>query len=102
LISTAPLSVTETGLFFIKNPLLISSLLADATRINLTSEAQKNALRAVLQELEGKGTLVEEYIQVLLAQELRENSKWIITSGGTLPVIDLGGSLPETQPAATP
>ncbi len=75
---------------------------ADATRINLTSEAQKDALRAVLQELEGKGTLAEKYIQVLLAQELRENSKWIITSGGTLPVIDLGANLPETQPAAAP
>jgi hypothetical protein len=102
LISTAPLPVTETGLFFIKNPLLTSSLLADATRINLTSQAQKDAPQTVLQELEGKGTLAEEYIQVLLAQKLRENSKWIITSGGTLPVIDLSGSLPETQPTATP
>jgi membrane protease subunit HflK len=75
---------------------------ADATRISLTSEAQKEALRAILQELEGKGALAEDYIQVLLAQELRENSKWIITSGGTLPVIDLSGSLPETQPTASP
>lgn len=75
---------------------------ADATRISLTSDAQKDALRAVLQELEGKGALAEDYIQVLLAQELRENSKWIITSGGTLPVIDLSDSLSETQPAAAP
>jgi regulator of protease activity HflC (stomatin/prohibitin superfamily) len=74
---------------------------ADAKRIELTSKAQQDALRAVLQELEGKGALAEEYIQVLLAQELRDNSKWIITSGGTLPVIDLSGSLQETQPTPT-
>ena len=62
---------------------------ADATRISLTAEAKKVALRAILQELEGKGTLAEEYIQVLIAQELRENSKWIISDGDTMPVIDL-------------
>jgi len=37
---------------------------ADAERIKLTSEAQKDALRQILAELEGKGTLAEQYIQV--------------------------------------
>ena len=74
---------------------------ADATRINLTSQAQNVALRSVLQELEGKGTLAEEYIQVLIAQELHDNSKWVISNGSTMPVIDLRGSLPETQPTPT-
>jgi regulator of protease activity HflC (stomatin/prohibitin superfamily) len=77
---------------------------AEATRINLTSEAQKVALRAILQELEGKGALAEQYIQVLIAQELRENSKWIISNGETMPVIDLreNESIPEAQTMQAP
>jgi regulator of protease activity HflC (stomatin/prohibitin superfamily) len=75
---------------------------ADATRIRLTSQSQKEALRQILLELEGKGSLAEQYIQVLIAQELRQNSKWIISSGGTMPVIDLRESAAETQPTAAP
>jgi regulator of protease activity HflC (stomatin/prohibitin superfamily) len=62
---------------------------AEAERISLTAKAQQEALRAMLSELEGKGTLAEEYIQVLIAQELRENSKWIISGAGTVPVVEL-------------
>lgn len=68
---------------------------AEANRISLTSEAQKEALRAILQELEGKGPLAEQYIQVLIAQELRQNSKWIIGNGGAMPIVDLRESVPE-------
>jgi regulator of protease activity HflC (stomatin/prohibitin superfamily) len=74
---------------------------ADATRISLTSQAQKEALRAILQELEGKGALAEQYIQVLIAQELRQNSKWIISNGGTMPVIDFREIAPEATPTPT-
>ena len=73
----------------------------DAYQITSLAEAQADALRIILQELEGKGTLAEQYIQVLIAQELRQNSKWIISNGGTIPVLDLGGLGPETQPAGT-
>jgi len=63
---------------------------ADAQRIALTSAAQKNAIHAILAELEGGGVLAEQYIQVLIAQELKENSKWIISDGGeTAPVVEL-------------
>lgn len=62
---------------------------ADAERINKSSQAKVEAMRAILKELEGKGTLAEQYIQVLIAQELRENSKLIITDNGAMPVIDL-------------
>jgi membrane protease subunit HflK len=62
----------------------------DAYQITSLAEAQADALRIILQELEGKGPLAEQYIQVLLAQELRQNSKWIISNGGTIPVIDFG------------
>jgi len=74
---------------------------AEATQISLTSQAQTEALRRVLQELEGKGTLAEQYIQVLIAQELKDNSKWIISSGGTIPVIDFGNTSTEAAPATT-
>jgi len=63
---------------------------ADAQRITLTSQAQQEAVHAMLSELEGKGALAEQYIQLLIVQELRENSKWIISgSGGAVPLVDL-------------
>jgi regulator of protease activity HflC (stomatin/prohibitin superfamily) len=75
---------------------------AEATRISLTSQAQKEALRLILQELEGKGALAEQYIQVLIAQELRQNSKWVISNGGSTPIIDLRESITESPPAESP
>jgi len=65
---------------------------AEAQRIALTSQAQQEAVHAMLNELEGRGLLTEQYIQVLIAQELRENSKWIISGGETVPVIELRGT----------
>jgi regulator of protease activity HflC (stomatin/prohibitin superfamily) len=74
-----------------------------AYQISSQAEAKAEALRIILQELEGKGTLAEQYIQVLLAQELSQNSKWIISNGGTIPVINFGeidnaGQLTGTSP----
>lgn len=63
---------------------------AEAQRIALTSQARQEAVHAMLSELEDKGTLAEQYIQVLIAQELRENSKWIISGGvETMPVVEV-------------
>ena len=70
----------------------------DAYQVTSLAEAQADALRIILQELEGKGPLAEQYIQVLIAQELRQNSKWIISNGGTIPVLDLGGITSDVQP----
>ena len=71
----------------------------EAYQVTSLAEAQADALRIILQELEGKGTLAEQYIQVLIAQELRQNSKWVISDGQTMPVINFAetGS-PETAP----
>jgi membrane protease subunit HflK len=69
----------------------------DAYQTTRLAEAQAEALRIILQELEAKGTLGEQYIQVLIAQELRQNSKWIISNSGTMPVIDFRETAPETQ-----
>lgn len=71
---------------------------AQAKQINLSSQAQIEALRQTLKELDGKGPLAEQYIQVLIAQELRENSKWIVSSSGTMPIIDLREITSQTQP----
>jgi regulator of protease activity HflC (stomatin/prohibitin superfamily) len=62
---------------------------AEAKQIELTSQAKQEAVRAMLQELAGRGDLAEQYIQVLIAQELQPNSKWIISGGETTPVIEL-------------
>lgn len=60
----------------------------EAYQITKLADAQAEALRIILQELEAKGSLGEQYIQVLIAQELSQNSKWIISNGETMPVID--------------
>lgn len=65
---------------------------AQATQIGLSSQAKVEALRAILAELDGKGTLAEDYIQVLVAQELNQNSKWVISNGGAMPILDLRGT----------
>ncbi|RMF31651.1 MAG: SPFH domain-containing protein, partial [Chloroflexi bacterium] len=51
---------------------------AEARRITLMAEARRQAIRAMLSELRGGGALAEKYLDYLIAQELRENSKWII------------------------
>lgn len=73
----------------------------EAYQITRLAEAQAESLRIILKELEGKGTLAEQYIQVLIAQELRQNSKWIISNGGTIPVIDFQQPPSETVPTQT-
>lgn len=60
----------------------------EAYQVTKLADAQAAALRIILNELEAKGTLGEQYIQVLIAQELRENSKWVISDSGTMPVLD--------------
>jgi regulator of protease activity HflC (stomatin/prohibitin superfamily) len=71
----------------------------EAYQITRLAEARAEALRITLQELEGKGDLAEQYIQVLIAQELSQNSKWIISNGGTIPVLDFGEIEPVTTAA---
>lgn len=66
----------------------------EAYQITKLAESQAEALRIILQELEAKGILGEQYIQVLIAQALRENSKWIISDGETMPIIDFQETTP--------
>ena len=62
---------------------------ADAERIRLTSGAEKEAVNALLAELEGKGDVGEKFIEYLIAQQLKENSKWVISGGDGTPILDL-------------
>jgi len=69
---------------------------AEAERIRLTSTAQQEAVQAMLDELADRGELGKAYLQLLIAQELRDNSKWIISSGqggeSIVPRIELPGT----------
>ena len=38
------------------------------------------------------GSVTQQYIDYLIAQELKENSKWIISGGDSLPILDLNAS----------
>ena len=64
---------------------------ADAQRIALTSAAERDAMQATLAALQGKGELGEQYIQLLIAEQLKDNSKWIISGGfgDAVPVVEL-------------
>ncbi len=75
---------------------------AEAQRIEMSSEAEIAGLRALMAELDGKGALAEQYIQVLIAKELSQNSKWIITNGDTLPLIDMTGAAAALESTSTP
>ncbi|RLC75073.1 MAG: hypothetical protein DRI81_12720 [Chloroflexi bacterium] len=74
---------------------------AEAYQITEIAAAQQLAVRAILSELEGQGDLAEMYLQYLIAQELKENSKWVISGDGT-PIVDLRGedALPAELPAS--
>ena len=67
---------------------------AEAEQIQVTTEAQQLAVRAILSELEGKGALAEKYIDYLIAVELKENSKWILGAGAE-PILELRPSVEE-------
>lgn len=70
----------------------------DAYQITRLAEAQAQAIQLILEQMEGKGSLAEKYIQVLIAQELSANSKWIITDGASMPILDLSDTAPVTAP----
>ena len=67
----------------------------EAQRIALAAEAQQKAVRALLAEMEGRGELAIKYLDYLIAQELKENSKWIISGGDSLPILNLGPATSE-------
>lgn len=63
---------------------------ADAERLRLTAEAQQLTIRSIMAELSEQGALGEKFLDYLIAQELKENSKWII-NGDSTPIVDVRG-----------
>ncbi len=61
---------------------------AEAERMRLTAEAQQITIRSILAELGDKGEMGTKFIDLLIAQELKENSKWVINGDGS-PVVDM-------------
>jgi hypothetical protein len=61
---------------------------AEAYQITKKAQAQQTAIRAILFELDRGGDIGQKYIEYMIAQELKENSKWV-TSGEGTPIIDL-------------
>ena len=51
---------------------------AEAEKITLLSTAESEAADAMLAVLSGNQDFAPQFIQLLIAQELQENSKWII------------------------
>ncbi|MBN2005964.1 MAG: hypothetical protein JXA21_21580 [Anaerolineae bacterium] len=63
---------------------------AEAQSISVTSAAEREAMQALLSGLQNKGVLADQYMQLLIAQALKENSKWIISGEeGVAPVVEI-------------
>lgn len=69
---------------------------AEAYQITKIAEAQQMSIQMLLAELARHPDIAAEYLQYLTAQELKANSKWII-SGGSTPLVDLRGEATGTE-----
>jgi membrane protease subunit HflK len=71
---------------------------AEAYQIEQRAEAQRESIRLLLAELSQHPDIAEKYLDYLMTQELKENSKWIIGQGNGSPIIDLRTEEPAAQP----
>lgn len=67
---------------------------ADATayEIDKTADARRASIQMLLAELSKQPGIASKYLDYLMTQELKENSKWIIGSGNLTPLMDLSGN----------
>ena len=65
---------------------------AEAYQIQRHAEAQALAGRQMVAELAKQPGLADKYMDYLMTQELKANSKWVIGTAGSAPVIDLRGA----------
>jgi len=61
---------------------------AEAYQITQVAEAQRKSIQMLIAELAPYPDIATEYLRYLTAQELKANSKWIIT-GESTPIVDL-------------
>ena len=69
---------------------------AQAYQIKQTAAAQQESVRMLLAELSQHRDIAAKYLDYLMTQELKTNSKWVIGSGGN-PILDL-----LSEPPASP
>ncbi|MBN1888522.1 MAG: SPFH domain-containing protein [Thermoflexales bacterium] len=63
---------------------------AQAYHIEQIAAAQQNSIHLLLGELSRQPEIAAKYLDYLMTQELKSNSKWVIGSGGS-PILDLRG-----------
>jgi membrane protease subunit HflK len=64
---------------------------AQAYQIKQIAAAQQESIRMLLSQLSQHPEIAAKYLDYMMAQELKSNSKWVIGGGGN-PIIDLRGS----------
>jgi membrane protease subunit HflK len=72
---------------------------AEAYQIKQTASAQQESVRMLLSELAQHPDIASKYLDYLMTQELKTNSKWVIGASGN-PILDLRDETP--APAAEP
>ena len=66
---------------------------AEAYTITEIAKSKSESTEMLLEALTGSDALVQKYLDYLIAQELSDNSKWVLGTGGT-PIIDLRAEEP--------
>lgn len=62
---------------------------AQASQIQQIAVAQKESITQLLAVLDQHPEIADKYLDYLMTQELKENSKWILSQTGTAPVVEL-------------
>jgi len=70
---------------------------AEAYQIKQRAAAQQESIRLLLGALSQHPEIASKYLDYLMTQELKNNSKWVIGQPGSAPIIDLRPET-ETQP----
>lgn len=65
---------------------------ASAYEISKTADARRASIQLLLGELSKHPDIAAKYLDYLMTQELKDNSKWIIGSGNLAPLLNLGES----------
>lgn len=63
---------------------------AEAYQIQQEAVARQEAIRLLLGELSAHPEIANKYLDYLMTQELKNNSKWVIGQPGVSPVLNLG------------
>lgn len=62
---------------------------AEAYQIRQHAQAQKETVQLILEQLSQHPEIADRYLEYLKTQELKNNSKWIITQGEITPLVSL-------------